>query len=66
MDYVDKGMGVFNGDTGIIEEINDFAETMTVTFDEGRKVEYSYKLLMNSSMHMRLRYISHREVSIRQ
>ena len=42
---VDKGMGVFNGDTGIIEEINDFAETMTVTFDEGRKVEYSYKLL---------------------
>ena len=21
---VDKGMGIFNGDTGIIEEINDF------------------------------------------
>ena len=29
----------------IIEEINDFAETMTISFDEGRKVEYSYKLL---------------------
>ena len=42
---VDKGTGVFNGDTGIIEEINDFAETMTISFDEGRKVEYSYKLL---------------------
>ena len=42
---VDKGTGVFNGDTGIIEEINDFAETMTIAFDEGRKVEYSYKLL---------------------
>lgn len=42
---IDKGMGVFNGDTGIIEEINDFAETMTISFDEGRKVEYSYKLL---------------------
>lgn len=42
---VDKGMGVFNGDTGIIREINDFAETMTVEFDEGRMVEYPYKLL---------------------
>lgn len=42
---VDKGMGIFNGDMGIITEINDFAETMTVEFDEGRKVEYSYKLL---------------------
>lgn len=36
---------MFNGDTGIIEEINDFAETITVNFDEGRMVEYSYKLL---------------------
>ena len=42
---VDKGMGIFNGDMGIITEINDFAETMTVEFDEGRKVEYSFKLL---------------------
>ena len=42
---VDKGMGIFNGDTGIIEEINDFAETMTISFDEGRKVEYPFKLL---------------------
>lgn len=42
---VDKGTGVFNGDMGIIREINDFAETMTVEFDEGRIVEYPYKLL---------------------
>ena len=42
---IDKGTGVFNGDTGIIEEINDFAETLTVCFDEGRMVEYPYKLL---------------------
>ena len=42
---VDKGTGVFNGDTGIVREINDFAETMTVEFDEGRMVEYPYKLL---------------------
>ena len=42
---IDKGTGVFNGDTGIIEEINDFAETVTVCFDEGRMVEYPFKLL---------------------
>lgn len=42
---IDKGTGVFNGDTGIIEEINYFAETMTVSFDEGKMVEYSFKLL---------------------
>ena len=42
---IDKGTGVFNGDTGIIEEINYFAETMTVSFDEGRMVEYPFKLL---------------------
>ena len=42
---IDKGTGIFNGDMGIIEEINDFAETMTISFDEGRMVEYPYKLL---------------------
>lgn len=42
---IDKGMGIFNGDTGIVREINEFAETMTVEFDEGRMVEYSFKLL---------------------
>jgi len=42
---IDKGMGIFNGDTGIIREINEFAEIMTVEFDEGRMVEYSFKLL---------------------
>ena len=42
---VDKGTGVFSGDMGIVREINDFAETMTVEFDEGRMVEYPYKLL---------------------
>ena len=42
---VDKGTGIFNGDMGIIREINDFAEQMTVEFDEGRIVEYPYRLL---------------------
>ena len=42
---VEKGVGVFNGDTGIVRDMNDFAETMTVEFEEGRFVEYSYKQL---------------------
>ena len=42
---VETGLGVFNGDMGVIREINSFAETMTVEFDEGRMVEYSFKQL---------------------
>lgn len=42
---VEKGVGVFNGDTGIICEINSFAESVTVEFDEKRFVEYSFKQL---------------------
>lgn len=32
---VDKGLGIFNGDMGIIRQINDFAEQMIIEFDEG-------------------------------
>lgn len=42
---VDKGSGIFNGDTGIIESINEFAEFMTISFDDGKMVEYSFKNL---------------------
>ena len=42
---VDKGVGVFNGDTGIMTEINEFAETATVEFEDGRQAEYSFKQL---------------------
>ena len=42
---VDKGAGVFNGDMGVIREINLFAEELTVEFDEGRMVTYSFKQL---------------------
>lgn len=42
---IEKGTGVFNGDMGIVREINLFAETMTVEFDEKRFVEYSFKQL---------------------
>ena len=42
---VDRGVGVFNGDTGIMVEINEFAETATVEFEDGRRAEYSFKQL---------------------
>ncbi len=42
---VDKGSGVFNGDVGVIRDINAFSELMTVEFDEGKMVEYSFKQL---------------------
>ena len=42
---IEKGVGVFNGDTGIVREINTFAETITVEFDERRFVEYPFKQL---------------------
>lgn len=42
---IEKGVGVFNGDTGIIKTINDFAETAEVEFEDGRWAEYSFKQL---------------------
>ncbi|MDW2798672.1 ATP-dependent RecD-like DNA helicase [Clostridium boliviensis] len=42
---VEKGTGIYNGDIGTIREMNSFAELVTVEFDEGRLVEYSYKQL---------------------
>ena len=39
---VSHGQGIFNGDMGIIREINDFASFMTIEFDEGRFVDYPY------------------------
>lgn len=42
---VDKGMGVFNGDMGIVQEIHFYDETLTVEYDEGRKVKYPFDML---------------------
>lgn len=42
---VESGMGVFNGDAGIIKEINLFSEQLTVEFDEGRLVQYPFTQL---------------------
>lgn len=42
---VDKGLGIFNGDMGIIRQINTYEETVTVEYDEKRLVKYPYSLL---------------------
>lgn len=42
---IDKGVGVFNGDMGIVKEINSYEETVTVEYDEQRLVKYPYNLL---------------------
>lgn len=41
---VDKGTGIFNGDMGIVREINEYTETVEVEFDEGRKVKYGFDM----------------------
>lgn len=42
---VETGAGIFNGDAGVVREINEFAETMTVEFEEGKQVEYPFSSL---------------------
>lgn len=39
---VDHGQGIFNGDMGTIREINEFANILTIEFDEGRFVDYPF------------------------
>ena len=41
---VDSGTGIFNGDMGVITEINEYTETIEVEFDEARKVKYGYDM----------------------
>ena len=38
---VDSGQGVFNGDVGIIKEINETAKTVVVEYDDLRRVTYA-------------------------
>ena len=40
---VDHGVGIFNGDIGVVRQIDPFARTMTVEFDEQRRVTYSFE-----------------------
>ncbi len=39
---VEKGTGVFNGDMGIVRQVDLFAERIEVEFDEGRIAAYSF------------------------
>lgn len=41
----ESGTGIFNGDIGMIRDINLFAELVTVEFDDGKIVEYTFKQL---------------------
>ncbi len=41
----ENGCGIFNGDCGIIREINDFGQYFLIEFDENKRVEYPYSCL---------------------
>jgi len=42
---IDEGVGVFNGDAGSIQEIDEEAQTLTVLFDDLKTVEYDFSQL---------------------
>ena len=42
---VDEGVGVFNGDMGVITDISDYDEELTILFDDGRTSVYDFKSL---------------------
>lgn len=42
---IDKGAGIFNGDIGIIRQINEYAHEVVVEYDEHRQVTYAFAQL---------------------
>jgi len=42
---IDRGMGVFNGDMGIILSINEYAQTLTVEYEDNKRVVYHFSQL---------------------
>ena len=42
---LEEGCGIFNGDIGLIEDVNDFEECLTIRFDEEKLVKYPYAAL---------------------
>lgn len=42
---IDSGMGIFNGDMGIVKEINEYSQDLVVEFDEHRRVRYPFSEL---------------------
>ena len=41
----EEGVGVFNGDMGIVKEIDDYNEEVVVLFDDDKEVRYPYNML---------------------
>ncbi|MDE6759374.1 MAG: ATP-dependent RecD-like DNA helicase [Lachnospiraceae bacterium] len=41
----EEGVGVFNGDMGMIKEVDDYNEELVVLFDDDKEVRYPYNLL---------------------
>ena len=39
---IDEGVGVFNGDMGIVKSIDRYSQTLTVEFDDKRLVDYPF------------------------
>ena len=39
---IDSGMGIFNGDMGIVREINEYSQEVVVEYDEHRRVRYPF------------------------
>lgn len=42
---VRRGMGIFNGDIGVIKEVNTFSDTITILFDEEKQAVYDSNML---------------------
>lgn len=42
---IEEGVGVFNGDMGVVQEIDDYNEEVVVLFDDDKEVRYPYNLL---------------------
>lgn len=42
---IEQGTGVFNGDIGIVEAVNEYEKMMRVKFDDGRMVRYPFQML---------------------
>lgn len=42
---IDRGIGIFNGDMGIVKEIHQVSQMLVVEFDDFRRVTYPFSLL---------------------
>jgi len=42
---IDRGLGIFNGDMGVVREIDNTSEMLTVEYDENKTVAYSFSML---------------------